>query len=886
MAYHLGHLEGGYLGVDLFFVLSGFLITSLLVREGTATGRVDLRRFWVRRARRLLPALGVALVGVVVAARIWLDHSTLPALRVDALATAGYVANWRFATQAVGGYFAADPSPLRHTWSLAIEEQYYLVWPLLVVAALVVARRRGAPSARLVGLIAAAGAVASSVWMVVHAGAWSTDRLYLGTDTRLVAPLTGAVLACLLHGRLDRRPSPRVRQAATVVGSIALVGLALAVALVPASSGWMYRGGFALMALLGGAVVGGGVLGGDGMLARALGPAPLRWVGERSYGLYLYSWPIQIVLRAEGADGITLAATTVAASFAVAAVSYRVLEMPIRRGGLRAVVPGGRAPARATAAPANPRRRAPAALVAVSVVAVVGVVVAATTTAARPDPLAALDQDELQQGASRPAVAGSPGGADGEGSRVLVVGDSVGYTVGRFAPASIPGVASVDSRSLPGCGLLTEGDRPAAAVAAGSPEDYEGCAMPVADADRLGLDGDPDVVLLVTGAWESSEHERHGRTVGPGDPGWTTMTRELLDARVTDLSADGAVVALWADPCGPDEATRSRQRWFTEEVLHPIDAARDEAVVIRPEEITCDEDRARTDVPEVGDPRPEDGQHWSEEGARWLWQQWLGPTLHDLDGSDTGDGGSGPAAAGPPAADPTPIRPVSRVPPGLLEPTRVVVAGDSVAFTLVYDGAPGAREAGIALRRSPATIGCGVLREGTTVTGSRPLAESCGPTSALEVASLAADPDVVLAQWGAWEMSGVAGVPSAGQGRPGDPAYDAYVRLRLADRLLALGAGGAAVVLLGVDCWPTVERRGADELGWWRALSRDVADQVGAIYLDPSGLLCRDGRARTDLPGVGNPRPGDGAHWSGAGASWFWRTWLGPALHFIAGKVG
>ncbi|WCO68503.1 acyltransferase family protein [Iamia majanohamensis] len=630
MAYHLGHLEGGYLGVDLFFVLSGFLITSLLLREGSATGGVDLRHFWVRRARRLLPALAVALVGVVVAARIWLDHGTLPALRVDALTTAGYVANWRFATQTAGGYFAADPSPLRHTWSLAIEEQYYLVWPLVVVAGMVLARRRGARAAVVVGGTALAGAVASALWMALHAASWSTDRLYLGTDTRLVAPLSGAVLACLLQGRLDRRPSAGVRRGAGVVGAVALAGLAVAVVAVPPDAAWMYRGGFALVAVLGAAVVAGSVVGREGALARALGPRPLRWVGERSYGLYLYSWPLQVVLAAQGLAGAALAAATTAGAFAAATVSFRYLEVPVRRDGLRALLPRRRdadAPAPAAS------RRAPGALVAGAVLVVLVVVVAGTTTTARPDPLAALGAEELEAGARRPAVAPTGSGGE-EGSRVLVVGDSVAYTLGEYAPTDIPGVASVDARGLPGCGLLTKGARPAEAVEAGSPEDYEGCATPVADADRLGLEGDPDVVLLVTGAWESSDHERDGRTVGPGDEGWTAEIRSLLDARVTELGAEGAVVALWADPCGPDAEERRRQAWFTEEVLDPVAASRDEAVVVRPAEVACAGDEPITDVAGVGDPRPDDGQHWSEDGARWLWQGWLGPTLHDLDTRD------------------------------------------------------------------------------------------------------------------------------------------------------------------------------------------------------------------------------------------------------------
>lgn len=623
VAYHLGYLRGGYLGVDLFFVLSGFLITSLLLREGEGRGRVDLRRFWVRRARRLLPALGLALVGVVVAARIWLDHSRLPALRTDALATAGYVANWRFATQAVGGYFAADPSPLRHTWSLAIEEQYYVVWPLVVVAALAVARRRSARPALAIGIVAALGAAGSTLWMAAHAGAWSTDRLYLGTDTRVAAPLVGALLACVLRGRAATSPG-RWQRPATVVGTAALAGLGVAVVTVGATEGWMYRGGFALMALLGAAAVAGGVLGGEGPLGRALAFEPLRWVGERSYGLYLYSWPIQVVLTAEGLGGAALAAATVGLATAGSAASFRFLEMPIRRGrSPQAAVGATPEPARARRA-----RRLAAPGVALSVLVVLGLVVAGTVTRARPDPLEALTDDELHVQALRPARA-TPQAAAGE-TRVMVAGDSIGFTLGTGAPGELPGLAPVDARAVTGCGLITEGERPPEAVALGVSERYDECAPLEASAEEQGLAGQPDVVLLVTGAWESSEHERDGRTVGPGDAGWTRYIRGLLEEKITALSATGAVVALWAGPCGPDDDARARQRWFTDEVLVPVARARGEAEVIRPAEVVCADGAIRTDVPADGDLRMADGEHWTSEGAAWLWREWLGPALREL----------------------------------------------------------------------------------------------------------------------------------------------------------------------------------------------------------------------------------------------------------------
>ncbi len=171
VAFHLGRLQGGFLGVDVFFVVSGFLITRLLLGEWDEHGRIDGRAFWARRFRRLLPALLVVLAAVAVASRAWLPAWRLADIRDDALAALAYVANWRFVLSDQS-YFARGigPSPLRHTWSLAIEEQFYLLWPVLVLGALALARRRAPDARRVVGAVAAVGAVASAVWMAVAAG--------------------------------------------------------------------------------------------------------------------------------------------------------------------------------------------------------------------------------------------------------------------------------------------------------------------------------------------------------------------------------------------------------------------------------------------------------------------------------------------------------------------------------------------------------------------------------------------------------------------------------------------------------------------------------------------------------------------------------------------
>jgi len=210
---------------------------------------------------------------------------------------------------------------------------------------------------------------------------------------------------------------------------------------------------------------------------------------------------------------------------------------------------------------------------------------------------------------------------------VLIVGDSVGYTLGEGAPEGIPGVTGVVSRSLPGCGLLTSGGRPPAAVALGVPETYDDCAVAVADADAAGLSTGPEVVLLVTGAWERGDHERDGRTVGPGDAAWTSEIRGLLIERIASLSAAGAHVAVWVDPCAGDPDKRRRQVWYRDEVVGPAVDASATATVVDPSEVACAGEVPRTDIEGVGDPRPDDGQHWSVPGATWLWTTWLGPRL-------------------------------------------------------------------------------------------------------------------------------------------------------------------------------------------------------------------------------------------------------------------
>ncbi len=342
----------GFLGVDLFFVLSGFLITSLLVEERLSSGRIRLGAFWGRRARRLLPALFLVLVAVSVYAVINGRFSSaasggaaidLSGLRGDALATLFYVANWHaiFSHQSYFTQFST-PSPLQHTWSLAIEEQFYLVWPLVTLGILRWGRRwwRGAGVALCV-----VGAAASAIAMAAlyHPGL-DPSRVYYGTDTRAFDLLAGAFVAFVVAGR----PQPGTKaQRALHVGGVAGVAI-LAVFWVRGGTvtglptAGMFRGEFLLCAALAAVVIADVRLVQPGLLAKALSVPPLRFIGRISYGLYLWHWPIFVYCNPArtGLSGASLDVVRVALAFGVTTLSFFLVEQPIRRrhfAGLRAM---------------------------------------------------------------------------------------------------------------------------------------------------------------------------------------------------------------------------------------------------------------------------------------------------------------------------------------------------------------------------------------------------------------------------------------------------------------------------------------------------------------------------------------------------------------------
>jgi peptidoglycan/LPS O-acetylase OafA/YrhL len=293
MAYHgdISWLPAGFLGVDAFFVLSGFLITSLLISEWQRRGTIFLGQFWARRARRLLPALLMLLVFVVLYANFVAPAGTYPGLRLDSLSTLFYVANWHFIL--IGSnYFdqTSLPSLLTHTWSLAVEEQFYLLWPLVVLA--LFARRRAGGAASLRG-----------------------------------GPTPGGDPAWAASSRW-------ARTLLSVLGALGVAGAALLWWRVSFNGSFLWEGGFLVAALSTAAVLACVVCAPQSLVARALSVSPLRYLGRISYGLYLWHFPLfQWIDRARtGLDGYALFGARCGATLAVATVSFYLVERPIRKG--------------------------------------------------------------------------------------------------------------------------------------------------------------------------------------------------------------------------------------------------------------------------------------------------------------------------------------------------------------------------------------------------------------------------------------------------------------------------------------------------------------------------------------------------------------------------
>ena len=356
MVYHANSawLPGGFLGVEMFFVISGYLITLLLIGEHERTGTVSLREFYARRARRLLPALFVLLIGLSIYTALF-KRDVLGQLRGDVIAALTYISNWYQIWVGQGYTATGDFAPLRHLWSLAVEEQFYLVWPLVMIALMRLGRRRLPELAPWLFLAALAITVLTAV--LVPQGAISTcevtpdaywklgercisklDFVYLGTFTRASGVLLGGAFALLwrpvavMRGPL--RPKGHLVDLVALAGLVGLAALCWYLHIVTPEGvdPWLFRGGFFLTGLTTLALIA-GVTHRGAWAGPILGNPVLLWIGVRSYGIYLFHWPIYQIIRGVAGRALTVAefALALALTAVVAEASYRFVEMPIRR---------------------------------------------------------------------------------------------------------------------------------------------------------------------------------------------------------------------------------------------------------------------------------------------------------------------------------------------------------------------------------------------------------------------------------------------------------------------------------------------------------------------------------------------------------------------------
>jgi peptidoglycan/LPS O-acetylase OafA/YrhL len=522
---------GGFLGVDVFFVLSGYLITSLLCRDFGQHHTIRLARFWAQRARRLLPALAVTLLGIAVYAWMFASSTDLAALRADVVSTVLYVANWHFIITSQNYFTATQPSPLLHTWSLAVEEQYYLIWPLV---ALFVLRRRGP---RGLAMVAGVGALASAVLTAtLHGAGASVDRLYYGTDTRAQALLVGSCLGASgiaplrVPAMATLRSSVSGRRAAAwPAGAAGLIGAAVLLACFHDLGGGpsiLFVGGFLVVALAAAALIASVVRLPRSALARALSLGPVVFVGRISYGIYLYHWPLFMALDSArtGLSGLPLLALRLGATLAVATLSWVLLEEPVRTHRVFA------------------RHRATWALGGAAILLVPTLAVSTATTAAAP-----VQVPHGQPPPSQRAQLAAVHAFTTDPVRFVVFGDSIGLTLGIGLSYEAPpryGVL-VRNQAERGCdldpGLEQRVNGVPAPVESGCPSWRT--AWP-ATARALHA----EVVGLVLGRWEEVDHRYQGQWTHVGERLWDHHLENELGQAVTSLAATGARVALFTLP--------------------------------------------------------------------------------------------------------------------------------------------------------------------------------------------------------------------------------------------------------------------------------------------------------------------------------------------------
>jgi peptidoglycan/LPS O-acetylase OafA/YrhL len=547
---------GGFLGVDLFFVISGFLITSLLISGSERHGRVRLGDFYLRRARRLLPALYLLLVAVTLVCALFV-RDELAGLGGQVLSALAYVTNWYFIVEQQS-YFTAlgRPPLLLHLWSLAVEEQFYIVWALVMAVALprVGRRRKGLAVGLVIGIVASTALMAA-----LYDPFGDPSRVYYGTFTHGAPLLVGALLALgWTPSRLRADLAPGAKALLDGVGAAALVGFIWLVAHATESSTWMYRGGFLVAAVLGALVVAVTVHPGA-RLGRLLGVAPLLWLGVRSYSVYLWHWPVFMLSRPDldvPLHGLPLMVARLSVTLLLADLTYRYVETPVRHGAL------GRwaARLRSSEGPDRVRLVASTGVAAVSTVAVVALAgaqllhppatlsVAVDRSASESDKQAKVDDTlaEASSGERVPGAAFGPSHPLPDPLRVTVVGDSQGMTLLLNVSDGVTDQFGFTDGTVEGCGVL-EGRIESSQ---GMRRDLGAECRGWSDQWRRSVaDSQAQIALVMIGAWDVFDVEVGGRRMAFGTPAWDAYFTRQLEKGIASVERAGAVVVLAHSPC-------------------------------------------------------------------------------------------------------------------------------------------------------------------------------------------------------------------------------------------------------------------------------------------------------------------------------------------------
>ena len=661
-----GWAQGGFLGVTTFFVLSGFLITGLLLRERDTTGTISLRGFWERRARRLAPAV-VVLLGLVIAYVAFATVRPPRGVVGDAIAASTWVANWRFV---FAGHSYADlfstPSPFQHMWSLAVEEQVYLLLPVTVLALL--GRGRAAPNRRRLALGLTAVAIASTVAMArLHAPGAAPLHEYYGTDARAAEPVVGALLALALIGSDGLRTLTRRRRVALdAAGVAALGGVMFLCAQATQRTDALYHGGFLLAGVLSAVVIAAATQAG-GLIANVFAFEPLVGLGRISYGAYLFHWPVFLWLTTArtGLPTARLFVLRVMVTLALAIVSYFAIEAPIRAGRLPLSI--------GLPSWANASVGLVAVLTLITMDATAGATtplsgaidkaapppVVAAPKQAGPAPRVVLKANPNRPAASKPAatpneIATGPAAADAPPTwdasgtrplRVAIIGDSMASNLGTGLKAWAAGRGDVVTYSLAtlGCPLSRGGTR--RSPTGDNWEVKEQCgwwADPSSDRAQYLAQFHPDVIVVQdamnelpdrklpewpdyrhTGEpafdqWLLNEYNALLSTVAPSQSGTKVL---FLNAVCVDWALLGGGYEYYGDGGEGDRRVQSLRA--TAGALAPSGAK-----VADYYSHLCPDGKFTQNVDGVQDARP-DGYHLSDDASRAVAQRWLGPLILD-----------------------------------------------------------------------------------------------------------------------------------------------------------------------------------------------------------------------------------------------------------------